>query len=84
MIEGKTSSGFEYKVNAENAMSWEFVSAINDCDTEPTKIVEAARILLGREQLNALIKHTRGDRDVTPIEEMEKALEEIIEALPKN
>lgn len=86
MLEGKTKSGFEFKVEDEATDDWELLEALTKVDRgNITFLIDAAKMLLGDEQLSELKKHCKANGRVSA----EKMMEEITDILqyggnPKN
>lgn len=86
MLEGKTKSGFEFKIRDEATDDWELLEALAKVDRgDITFLIDAANMLLGEEQMSELKKHCKTNGRISA----EKMFEEITDILkygekPKN
>jgi hypothetical protein len=77
----KLNDGFEVEIIDSTADDWEFLEVLGDIDEGETGlIVKAARMLLGREGVNALKEHLRDDSGKVRSTAMVDALREILES----
>ena len=63
-IEGKTSSGFEYRIEREKLDDWEILEKLSELDGVSSSIY-TMKAFLGEEQYNALKEHCRIDGRVS-------------------
>lgn len=70
MIEGKTDSGFEYKVSKDVANDYELVEALGELDTNPLLLSTIVNKVLGKEQTNKLKDHIRTEDGIVPTDVM--------------
>ena len=70
MIEGKTDSGFEYKVSKDVANDYELVEALGELDTNPLLLATIVNKVLGKEQTNKLKDHIRTEDGIVPTDVM--------------
>ena len=80
MIEGKTKSGFEYKVPKENLNNYELVETLGEIEENPLLIVRTVNLLLGKEQANELKEHLRTESGTVPTEKISEEIMEIFES----
>jgi hypothetical protein len=59
MIEGKTTSGFEYSIEEYKLDNWELLEVLNELGDSPNKIVSVLPYLFDDEQIKALKEHNR-------------------------
>lgn len=59
MIEGKTTSGFEYSIEEYKLDNWELLEVLNELGDSPNKIVSVLPYLFDEEQIKALKEHNR-------------------------
>jgi hypothetical protein len=59
MIEGKTTSGFEYSIEEAKLDNWELLEVLNELGDSPNKIVSVLPYLFDEEQIKALKEHNR-------------------------
>lgn len=59
MIEGKTTSGFEYSIEECRLDNWELLEVLNELGDSPNKIVSVLPYLFDDEQIKALKEHNR-------------------------
>ena len=76
MIEGKTKSGFKYKIPKENLNNYELIEVISEVEENPLLITKTVNLLLGEEQKEKLKDHLRTKSGTVPTDKMS---EEIIE-----
>lgn len=78
MLEGKTSSGFEYKIPKENLDNYELVELLGEAEENPLLFPKAVTVFLGKEQTNKLKDHVRSKSGVVPAEKMANEVMEIM------
>ena len=82
MITGTTDSGFTYTLDEETMDDYELLEMLCDIDNgKESLITQAAKQLLGVEQLNALKEHVRNDKGRVPATKM---IAEITQILSEN
>jgi len=79
MIEGKTKSGFKYKIPEENLNNYELVEALSEVEENPLLIVKTVNLLLGKEQANKLKEHLRTKNGIVPTDKLSEEIMEIFE-----
>lgn len=79
MIEGKTKSGFKYKIPKENLDNYELVEAVGESEVNPLLFPKVVNLLLGKEQTDKLKDHCRNENGIVSTEEMSKEIIEIFE-----
>lgn len=88
MIEGKTKSGFKFKIDERIQSDWRLVKAIADSQNENSGIklqgtVNMIKLVLG-DQEELLMQHIKKKNDgFIPMEIMNAEITEIIQAIPK-
>lgn len=80
MIEGKTKSGFKYKIPEENLNNYELVEALGELEENPLLIAKTVNLLLGKEQANKLKEHLRTKTGIVPVDAMSDEIQEIFES----
>lgn len=80
MIEGKTSSGFEYAIPEENLNNYELVEALSEVEENPLLISKVVKLLLGDEQAKKLKDHLRTKTGIVPMDKMSDEIMEIFES----
>ena len=65
MLEGKTTSGFEFKISENIIDDYELVEALGALDDDPLMVPKVVTMLLGKEQTTALKEHARVDGRVS-------------------
>jgi len=80
MIEGKTTSGFEFKIDENIADDWEFLKMIRKTNDEPAYIIDVAGKVLGDKQLKKLEKHCRDKSGKVTITAITTEMTEIFES----
>lgn len=77
MIEGKTSSGFEYKIPEENLNNYELVEILGELEDNPLLIAKTVNLLLGKEQSDLLKEHLRTEKGTVPTDKISNEIMEI-------
>lgn len=79
MLEGKTKSGFAYKVEDDALDDWELLEALTKLDDgDPLVVVKIPKLLLGEEQANALKEHLRNKNGRVKATQMTEEIGEIM------
>ena len=85
MLTGKTTTGFEFTIEDSALDDWELLEALADIDDGKTqKIGTAVKLLLGKEQADALKDHCRNDEGRVPAFSNDTATTEIYTAMREN
>lgn len=85
MLTGKTTTGFEFSVEESALDDWELMEALTDIgDGKTQKIGTAVKLLLGKEQADALKEHCRNDEGRVPATAMMAQVGEIFAILREN
>lgn len=79
MIEGKTSSGFNYEIPKENLDNYELVEMIAEAEENPLLFPKTVVMLLGKEQTEKLKDHVRTKTGIVPADKMSTEIMEIFE-----
>lgn len=80
-MQGTTKSGFKFEVNEEAVKSMEFIDLVNDLNESPMVLGKVITFMLGEDQKEKLYKHVRGDKKFTPVEGVNKEVEEIFDLI---
>lgn len=75
-IEGKTSSGFEYKIDKRRLDNYELLEAISELETNSFKIIDIVELLLG-ENKDKLRDHLRDEDGFVSMQKMNDEITEI-------
>jgi len=78
MIQGKTKTGFEFKINDAVLNDYELLELFSDVDENPLLVPKVVKMILGKEQKDALIEHVRNDKGVAPADKIAEELEDIL------
>lgn len=83
IVEGKTTSGFKYKVDTETMTSWDYIEAValSQSEDESEQIigfVKMVNISMGKAGMNNLRKHLGQNMQV---EDVNREVGEIIKAV---
>lgn len=78
MIQGKTSSGFEYQLGDNTMNNMELVDAMAELGEDPFAISRVCLLLLGKEQRKRLYDHIRAEDGTVPAQAMGEEIAEII------
>lgn len=79
MIEGKTKSGFQYKLDNNRLKNYELVEVLGDLDSSPLLLPKAVKMILGEEQTANLKDHLRAKDGTVPTDKMEAEIIEIFQ-----
>jgi len=79
MIEGKTKSGFKYKIPKENLDNYELVEVIAEAQENPLLFPKMVNLLLGKEQTEKLKEHLRNENGIVSTEKMSQEIMDIFE-----
>ena len=88
MIEGKTKSGFKFKVDPRIQKDWRLINAIVNAQSEDATLklqatVEMVKLILG-DQEELFMNHIMNKNDgFLPMEVINTEITEIIQAIPK-
>ena len=77
MIRGKTSTGFEYVIEATALDNMELLDAIVEADENPLAVSRVVRLVLGEDQRKALYNHLRTATGNVPVAAVSEAIAEI-------
>lgn len=78
-MNGKTSTGFNFKIDPEGLSDWKLLKYFRKVDKgEAQYIVDAAELLLGEDQLEELEDHLQKEFGKVTSEQMMKELDEIM------
>ena len=77
MIEGKTDSGFEYKVSKDVANDYELVEILGDLEENPLLLTKVVNKVLGKEQAYDLKEHIRNEEGIVSTDVMMKEVMDI-------
>lgn len=80
MIEGKTKSGFEYKIPKENLDNYELIEVIAEAQENPLLFPKMVNLLLGEEQAKRLKEHCRNENGIVSTEKLSQEITEIFES----
>lgn len=80
-IEGKTTTGFEYKIEVKRLNDMELLEVFAELDTNPVALPRALEMLFGTAGKKALYDHVRTKSGEVPIDSIEKELSEILSSV---
>lgn len=80
-IEGKTTTGFEYKIEVKRLNDMELLEVFAELDTNPVALPRALEMLFGAAGKKALYDHVRTKSGEVPIDSIEKELSEILSSV---
>lgn len=83
MIEGKTDTGFMYKVSEENLDNYELLEALGEVEENPLVISKVVNLLLGKKQTEKMKDHVRSKSGIVSAEKMTEELKNIFESVEK-
>ena len=82
MIEGKTTSGFEYSIEEYKLDNWELLEVLNELGDSPNKIVSVLPYLFDEEQVKALKEHNRDKK--TGVVSASKMVADVMDVFKNN
>lgn len=81
MLTGTTSTGFNYKMEADALDDYELLELLCEADKgNAGAILEAMERLLGKEQKEALKKHVRNEKGKVSAKRMMEEMQEILKS----
>lgn len=83
MINGKTTSGFEYSLDPDKLNDYELLEKIGEIEENPFVLTNVFNIVLGKEQVEKLKDHLRSEDGTVPIEKMTAEITEIFNTQPE-
>ena len=82
MIEGKTTSGFEFSIEEYKLDNWELLEVLNELGDSPNKIVSVLPYLFDEEQIKALKEHNRDKK--TGVVSASKMVADVMDVFKNN
>jgi len=83
MINGKTTSGFEYTLDPDKLNDYELLEKIGEMEENPFTLTSIVNMVLGKEQAKKLKDHIRSENGTVPIEKMTAEITEIFNTQPE-
>ena len=80
MIEGKTKSGFEFKISKARLENYELIESLSEVDENPLLLPKTVNLLLGKEQTGKLKDHLRGKDGLVPTDKLTDEIMEIFQS----
>ena len=78
MIQGKTKTGFEFKIEDAVLNDYELLELFAEVDENPLLVPKLVKTILGEKQKNALIEHVRNENGIVPTDKIAAELEDIL------
>lgn len=78
MIKGKTSSGFNFKIEDQVLNDYELLELFAEVDENPLLVPKLVKMILGEEQKNKLIEHVRDEKGIAAVDKIAMELENIL------
>ncbi|MDI9468680.1 MAG: hypothetical protein QM296_00560 [Bacillota bacterium] len=80
MLTGKTESGFEYTLEAQNLDNFELLELLIELEAKRMDLLpKIATLLLGQSQKTALMEHVRNEDGIVPLSAMMVEITQILE-----
>ncbi len=76
-LEGKTTTGFEYKIKESAINNFELIDALSELEDNPLLLPIILKLLLGEKQKKALLNHVRKEDNTVPNDLIEKEIMDI-------
>lgn len=80
MSEGKTTSGFKYKLSKARLENYELIEALGEIEVNPLALPKTVNLLLGKEQSDKLKDHLRDEEGLISTEKLSNEIMEIFES----
>lgn len=79
MVKGKTTSGFQFKVDKDRLKDIRFIRSMKRLqqNDDGTELVVMLPIVLGEEQTEKLYKHCENKKGISPIDDVAREFNEI-------
>lgn len=81
MVTGKTTTGFEFEVDPIVLRDMEVIELMADSQEDGTLLPKMLTAVLGKKQRNALYDHVRRDDGRVILDDVDKEMGEILDAL---
>lgn len=81
MVRGITSTGFNFEINPKITHDMRFIELFAEATNEGTKTPQLVTMILGKEQKEALYKHVEDKDGYVLIEDVDREVGEMLEAL---
>lgn len=78
MIQGKTKTGFKFKIEDAVLNDYELLELFAEVDENPLLVPKLVKIILGENQKNKLIEHVRNEDGIAPVDKISMELEDIL------
>ena len=78
MIQGKTKTGFKFKIEDAVLNDYELLELFSEVDENPLLVPKLVKMILGAEQKDALIEHVRDDKGRASVDRVSLELEDIL------
>ena len=79
MIEGKTTSGFEFEISEDIINDYELIENLGELEDNPLILGKIVKQILGKEQTIKLKDHIRNENGIVPTDRMTKEIIEIFQ-----
>lgn len=80
MIEGKTSTGFKYKMSEARLENYELIESLNEVEENPLALPKTVNLLLGKDQADKMKDHLRDGEGLISTEKLSNEIMEIFES----
>lgn len=82
MLEGKTSTGFEYKISDERLNNYDLLEAIGEFSEDGNVLImpKVVNLLLGKSGAKSLKDHVRTKDGLVPVQKLSDEISEIFKA----
>lgn len=77
MIEGKTSTGFEFTISDDIKNDYELIEQLSEFEDNPLMLTKVVNSILGKDQAKNLKEHVRDENGIVPTDIMVKEVVEI-------
>lgn len=83
MIKGKTSSGFAFEIEEHVLDNMELLDTIVEADENPAALTKVVKMILPKDQQEALYEHLRTEHGNVPIMAVAQEMAEIFSYTPE-
>ncbi len=79
MIQGKTKSGFEYRISKKRLENYELIEVLGKVDANPLLIPDVVKLIFDEEQAKRLKEHLRDEDGLVSTEKITNEIMEVFQ-----
>lgn len=84
MVQGTTTTGFKYSVDADVIRDMEFIELLAEAMDDGSKLPAVLVFALGKDQKKALYEHVRNEKGRVMLDDINREFLEVLGALKEN